>query len=222
MITIRSMTVNRLVSLKKSWQPANGKSREQGYDHEHGRNGRIKFLARNYAGCHRDQARDNDENDRVLANCAAPFSEPEFRVGIAPALTKRPPAQGRESGKDEREIAEIENDCVAGDYETQEGLDRVRHNRNPKKKDEINKNVGYLRHEVVAKNPVMREPDHANNHEGDDECAPSGGFEHVGRIGRDIETNAEERKAKTEDQIAERFQPMGETFAKHRRNRRGH
>lgn len=103
-----------LISLKESRQPADRKSREHRHCDKDRRHGGIKILLRNYADAHRNETPDKDQHNRVLANGGAPFAQPQFRVGIAATLKKRSPAQGRECGEDQREIAEVKNDGVAG------------------------------------------------------------------------------------------------------------
>lgn len=100
--------------------------------------------------------------------------------------------------------------------EPQEGLDRVRQDRDSEQKNEIDDDIRNPGYEVVAENSVMREPEDADDGERNDERAPPRRVENLRRLGRNIEARGEERKAEAEDQIAEGLEAMGETFAKHR------
>ena len=65
----------------------------------------------------------------------------------------------------------------------------------------------------------MRQPEDADDPEGDDECAPSLRVKDLGWIGRNIETGGEERKTEAKNQIAECFEPMSKAFAENRGGR---
>jgi hypothetical protein len=203
------------MSLKEPRQASNCKSRDERHRDKGCRGGGIKTFARDRADAHRNQGADHDQNDRVLSNRGAPFPQSQVRVRIAAALEKRSQTQSRQRGKDHREIAEIQDERLAAGRKTQISLDRVRQDRDSKKKDEIDGHIRNLRREVVSKDFIMREPEHADGREGDDKRAPSRRVEDLGWIGWNLETRCQKRKAEAENQIAECFEPLGKAFAKH-------
>src|SRR5438477_8207994 len=107
------------MSLKKTRQPLDDKSRDQRHRDKGARRGGIKTFSQERAHTHGNQTPDDDQNDRVLSNGGAPFAQPQVRIGIAPTLEKRSPAQRRKRGKNQPKISEIENERFATIRETQ-------------------------------------------------------------------------------------------------------
>ena len=97
------------MSLKKPRQASNGKSSDQRYHEKGCRRRGVKALWWNRTHIHRNQTSDDDQPDCVLANRSPPFTQPQVRLRIATTLEQRSPAQGRKRGKDQGEIAKIEN-----------------------------------------------------------------------------------------------------------------
>jgi hypothetical protein len=130
-------------------------------------------------------------------------------IKIASSLDQPAPAQDRKCQEHEGKIAKVQSERNRFARKLNECLDCKWQNGQTEQKNEIDYDFEGIGNEMIMENPVMLQPHPANDRERDDKRNHTCRVEDVSGVGWHIESKCQQRKAKSEYKIAERFQAPG-------------